>query len=689
LAVALGVGVAVATGQGVASADAPDPSSQSASSTTDTSTETSSGTSGSTQPSTSTQTPNSAATSGITSTDSASTPSGVAVSTGGAQLSGNTVHDDDQTASEELDAEDEAVVPAASSSVQAPPSESPTRKLSARNESPPALASVSRSPVPTRPERAAAAVADRVVAAKDAAHDAADTVVHRVADAVVSMTVAEPAPVLKAAATPAEMTATEPAAPVTAPVRNMLSNVLAAFGFGSLATNTPFVPMPFPGALALLAFGARREFEQNVSSLGTTTSTSSTPVATAAFAAAPTAAVTAPATTRIGWVTGPNGVNDTARRFGIAGTDVGTMWDNGITGDNPATTIVEQREVLMAFGDTFSGPGMTGAWRMNTLFRSPDVVLSDGLFVPNGVVHDPGAYSGSPMTYPNFSREIIGNYHYGTSPEVTMIPTAGISVPGAGVNGATRQYVNFMAVKSWDSPGRWTTNYSAIAYSDDNGQNWTVVPASSVRAARWGSATVPYVAGNENFQQGAFVKPPPGSPDAAAGWVYSYGTPAGRGGTVYVSRVNQYQILDQTKYQYWNGSTWVANKPSAATPILPGTRTSGFFGWGATTTYPSVSEMSVQYNPYLKQYVMLYADQNNNVVMRTSSTPQGTWSAPKTLVTSAQYPGLYAPMIHPWSGTTQLKKADGTPEDPQYLYWNLSQWNEYNVALMRTDLSRV
>jgi hypothetical protein len=97
----------------------------------------------------------------------------------------------------------------------------------------------------------------------------------------------------------------------------------------------------------------------------------------------------------------------------------------------------------------------------------------------------------------------------------------------------------------------------------------------------------------------------------------------------------------------------------------------------------------VQYNPYLKKYVMLYADQNNNVVMRTATTPQGTWSAPKTLVTSTQYPGLYAPMIHPRVGHGSGEKADGTPEDPQHLYWNLSQWNEYNVALMRTDLSRV
>jgi hypothetical protein len=620
----------------------------------------------------------------------------VAVSTGGAQLSDKTLEDGDQTATRDPAEEGEAGVVALegtndASAQEQSPTPSPAaevrtnadiRKAANRNEPQSVRGTVVRAAAPAIAVRVSPALAEK---------EAADTVVHRTAGAVVSMAAVELAPVVKMrTAAPVEMVApaVEPAAP-SAPVRSLLSSVLAAFGLNPLASNNPLAPAQFPGVLALLAFGARRELEQNFSSLGKTSTTSSTPVATAALTAAPAAAVTVPVTTRVGWVTGANGVNDTARRFGIAGTDVGTMWDNGITGDNPATTIVEQRQVLIAFGDTFSDPGMSGAWRMNTLFRSPDTVLSDGLYVPNGVIHDPGAYSGSPMTYPNFSREIIGNYHYGTSPEVTMIPTAGISVPGAGVNGATRQYVNFMAVKSWDSPGRWTTNYSAIAYSDDNGQNWTVVPPSSVRAARPGSATVPYVSGNQNFQQGAFVKPPEGSPEATAGWVYSYGTPAGRGGTVYLSRVNQTQILDQTKYQYWNGSTWVANKPSAATPILPGTTSGGFFGWGATTTYPSVSEMSVQYNPYLKKYVMLYADQNNNVVMRTSTTPQGTWSAPKTLVTSSQYPGLYAPMIHPWSGTSQLKKIDGTPEDPQYLYWNLSQWNEYNVALMRTDLSRV
>ena len=498
-------------------------------------------------------------------------------------------------------------------------------------------------------------------------------------------------------AAPTAMTLVAPrvmSAPTTAQLTlpSLVTKLLSAFGLGALASNIPGVPSWSPLGLALLALGARRETEQTFSTAGA-------PVAALALTGAPTMAALAsePGTTRtpvsvstntqwIEFVTGPGNLNDTQRRFGIGGTDLGIMWDNGIA-DDP-TTAVNEHQVLIAFGDTFSNsfPVRSGIWRMNTMFRSSDTNLSNGLYIPAGIPNDPGKYSGSPMTDPNFSREILGHPPYGVGPEVTIIPTAAISVPGAGPNGGTRQYMNFMAVRSWDSPGFWTTNYSGIAYSDDNGQNWRaeLVPASSIRTAAPGRSTVPYVSGNQNFQQGAFVKPPPGSAAAAAGWVYSYGTPSGRGGTVYLSRVNQYQILDQTKYQYWNGSSWVTNKPSAAKPILPGTQTSGFFGFGATTTYPSVGEMSVQYNPYLKKYVMLYADKNNNVVMRTSSTPQGTWSAPKTLVTSGKMPGLYAPMIHPWSGTTMLPATDA-----KYLYWNLSTWNNYEVRLMRTDLTKV
>ena len=467
---------------------------------------------------------------------------------------------------------------------------------------------------------------------------------------------------------------------IQAATQRLVTGIAGVMGLAPTA-NAPSAPSGLAPLVALLGWGTRRE-------IGVTEpSAAATPVATA-LAVAPLAAVSAPATIQVGWLTGENSINETKTRFDIDGTDLGIMWDNGVAADNPTTAIVEQRQILIAFGDTFNGANQTGTWRNNVLLRSADNVLSDGLYIPDGIIHDPGAYSGSPMTYQNVAREIIGKYPYSKATQVTIIPTGAISVEGAGANGATRQYVAFMSIKSWDSPGKWTTNYSAISYSDDNGQNWTVVPASSVRAPASGRSTVAYQSGNENFQMVSFVKPPEGSADATAGYVYAYGTPAGRNGTVYVSRVNETQILDTTKYEYWDGKTWVKNNPASAKPVLPGTTTSSFFGLIKKTTYPAAGELSVQYNSYLKKYVMLSTDSANNVVMRTADSPTGTWSAPTTLATSANYPGLYAPMIHPWSGTDQLKKADGSPEDPQYLYWNMSLWGDYNVALMRTDLSQ-
>lgn len=389
-----------------------------------------------------------------------------------------------------------------------------------------------------------------------------------------------------------------------------------------------------------------------------------------------TAAVAgSPVTTKEGWVTGPNTL--TPSRFGIYGTDVGIMWDNGMTGDN--------RQVLMIFGDTFSAAGMRGVWRSNVLLRTSDPISR--VFVPGSTTNP---FAGSPLSSAGMSKQVIAGSARYLGPfgsEVTIIPTAAISVPYDNQYGA-RQYVNFMSVRSWDFGGAWTTNYSAIAYSDDNGQNWTVAP-QTIRAASWLRSSTPFVYGNQNFQQGAFVKPPADSEDA--GYVFSYGTPSGRLGSAYVSRVKEADILDLTKYEYWDGEAWVAGKPGAAVPILPATRSNqyaggilgqlglffgswvaGIFGVGGPSGH--VSEMSVQYNTYLNKYVAMYSSSVGSVIIRTADTPQGTWSAPTTLVTSLQYPGLYAPMMDPWS----------TSQD---IYWNLSIWGDYNVQLMKTTLA--
>ena len=97
------------------------------------------------------------------------------------------------------------------------------------------------------------------------------------------------------------------------------------------------------------------------------------------------------------------------------------------------------------------------------------------------------------------------------------------------------------------------------------------------------------------------------------------------------------------------------------------TFTFGFFSkiangiWvGGLPTGGNVSEMSVQYNEYLGQYVVLYTDGGNNVVMRVSESPQGEWSDTTTLVRNnlTTDTGMYAPMVHPMSGTDYFNTTD-------------------------------
>jgi hypothetical protein len=351
------------------------------------------------------------------------------------------------------------------------------------------------------------------------------------------------------------------------------------------------------------------------------------PVPEAAAAPPPAPAPAAPpGTSLVGWVTGPDSPNDTLGRFAISGTDLGIMWDNGA------------RQVLMAFGDTSGYCSVPGhQWRYNTLMRSQDGSLANTISVAN-----------SPLWARGISKQIINTTRWAPS-ETGIIPTAGISVGG-------KQYLNYMSIKSWDANGAWTTNYSAVAVSPDNGEHWGVYPGT-VRTPR--PDDVPgarFLQGNENFQQGAFLKPGPGDP-----YIYSFGTPAGRGGSAFLARVLPSYLPDLTKYQYWNSdsNSWVPTNPAAATPVLPG----------------PVGEMSAQYNTYLRQYLALYCNGANDVVMRTAPAPQGPWGPEQLLVPSGQFPGgIYAPFLHPWSTGREL-------------YFNLSEWQAYNVMLMKTVLA--
>lgn len=541
----------------------------------------------------------------------------------------------------------------------------------------------------TEPLAAAKATAVKTAAAKTAAAKV-ETVASATAATEQADTEQAATPVAAAART---MTAEQPAAaagqnPLDI-VHNLVSSVVN-WVLGPVAGTTPTAPAQAPIGWALLAF-ARREIDNFVAtatgrapgtpavSAQTTSLALADPFATAAVTPVPPRPGTpvpgqqfSPSTSFVDWVTGNFQPNNTFQRYGIWGTDVGVMWDNGIA-DDP-TTPINEHQVLIAFGDTFGGPNMTGTWRLNTLFRSSDLTLADGLSIPNGEWFNGNMFGGSPLWEPTYARQIIlpERLPAGLPAGVTLIPTAGISVPTPGTEFGATQYLSFMSVKQWGSAGQWTTNYSAMAYSTDNGENWYIAP-TSVRM------NDPY-SGNAKFQQAALVRP-------GDGYVYAYGTPNGRQGAAYVSRVLEQDILDVSKYEYYSKGTagffgfgatkagWYRN-PAAATAVFGQDKGA----CGVAKPGNQVSEMSVQYNKQLNKYVVMHADQFNNIVIRTSDTPQGTWSSAK-VVMKQQPGGIYAPMMHPWSPSTL-----GTGTE---LYWNMSLWSEYNVMLMKTDLSKI
>ncbi|GAB09550.1 hypothetical protein GOARA_043_00250 [Gordonia araii NBRC 100433] len=332
---------------------------------------------------------------------------------------------------------------------------------------------------------------------------------------------------------------------------------------------------------------------------------------------APLAAAPRPPRVRsVRWVstlTGKGSTSRTDKRWQVMGTDLGIMWES------------KPGKIAIAFGDTFGKgfkpPGANGGdWRSNIVGFSSDKKLSDGMSIDT-MVQDSRCHAVQVVD----SRHI--NYY-----EMTTIPTSGFAL-------GDRQYMTYMSVRTWGNiPGTWLTNYGGLAYSDDEGSTWTRDPH-----LRWDN-----VFGVSQFQVSSMV--PQGD------YVYMFGTPNSRLGSVGLARVRKDDVLNRTAYQYWRDGRWIPSRDPNAASVL----------FGGPT-----GELSVRYNADAERWEMTYLDTvAGAIVMRTARKPQGAWSAPVQLVNSGQRTQLYGGFIHPWS----------TGND---LYFTLSQWSTYNVNLMR------
>jgi Domain of unknown function (DUF4185) len=337
--------------------------------------------------------------------------------------------------------------------------------------------------------------------------------------------------------------------------------------------------------------------------------------------------------TPLGWVTGEQSLNRTDINWSVGGTDLGILWDDGEDG------------ILVAFGDTFyprqpQGGGGGKDWRSNVLARSTDKDLTAGMRIDSFVTDRRG-----------HAKEILPSKKIDNS-EKTVIPTGGCSIGG-------RQYLAYMSVRRWGVAGRWVTNYAGLAYSDDRGENW-------VKLTGKGSPTWENLSGSEDhpFQMCTLV--------VEGEWVYFIGTPNGRAGAAYLSRVKLDDILEISRYQDWTGRHW-----EWAGPYGPG-------GYpGAVPVLPApVGELSVAYHSAGQQWLATYYREadggyqgtGNAIVYQTAPRITGPYSAPRVLVSGAEFPGLYGAYLHPW-----------TMHDPEPCFI-VSQWGPYNTILMRARI---
>ncbi|RCH56112.1 DUF4185 domain-containing protein [Mucilaginibacter hurinus] len=316
------------------------------------------------------------------------------------------------------------------------------------------------------------------------------------------------------------------------------------------------------------------------------------------------------------WDKYPN-PNQTDVNYNVGGTDLGIMWDLG------------GKQTGIIFGDTFGSDwvytdagGASGTnWRSNVVAWSKDTNLDDGLSF-EGMITD---NSGSAIEVIPSPHNTSGNGSF------TSIPTAAVRLGNV-------DYIHYMDIRQWGTAGNWTTNSSSLYMTADNGKTWSAAPG-----VRFSSTS--------NFAQAAYAK--------KDGYVYMIGTRSGRFGAAYLSRFLDANILQQSEYEYWNGTTWVKNNEAAAVKIFDA----------------PVGEISVVYNTHFNRWITTYlTDWPYGIVMRSAVNITGPWTKTRTVVSALTQPGLYGAYIHP-------QKNSGDE-----LYFLMSVWQPYNVFLVKSKL---
>lgn len=298
-------------------------------------------------------------------------------------------------------------------------------------------------------------------------------------------------------------------------------------------------------------------------------------------------------------------------RWSVCGTDLGIPY------------LRRDGSVGITFGDTFSSstPDQGSGW------RSPVILHSS-----SDPKHHTIKFSGAAgVQGDGYTPEVTGNGH-NSGGEVSAIPNDVVVLPDG------RQVMSLQSVSGWP-PGTWTTNYSELALSTDDGNSFRRT------GVRWGSR------GGKSATQMTSMQ-------LDGNYVYMISVRAGRvNGLMFLRRVPWRDILTPQAYLCWNGTDWVT---TCSDGILRGR-----FG------EPSLRKLQDG------TWVMAYFDlATGAVVTRYADQPTGKWSAPTVQITYHELDFLYGGFIHPLSTKNNLTLM-------------VSSWQRHSGVTHRYDVSQL
>lgn len=258
-----------------------------------------------------------------------------------------------------------------------------------------------------------------------------------------------------------------------------------------------------------------------------------------------------------------------------------------------------------------------------------------------------------------------------TLPDGTRNPTGGVSIPNWNGTGVTRQFCFYMCYFGLGGlSGLQHPSYASFVYTDDD---WATIND--------GADAGVYFQSDSDFLGVATIGQMQLGPD---GWLYALSSeliigdpnwvpPTGPTPRTFALRVRpNTDLMDPTKYEWWDGTRYVANGQASAADVER-LGTTGLLG------------PSLYYSPYNKVWIeSVMSFYEGSLMMRTASRPEGPWSTAQALINPAVYfPNdiAYGGWMHPWS--------ERAPQQPNELYFHISGAQAYAPFAFRTAIGAV